>query len=140
MRLHHVGVVVASVETARTYYAGLGLVPEGAVVEDPTQRVRIQFLTDVGGVFRIELLEPMGEDSPVRRSLEEGGGLNHLCYAVKDLDRTLTRLRSEGAVLVSGPVAAPAIGGARVAFLFDRSQGLFELVEAPPTPSEVGTA
>lgn len=130
-RLHHVGVVVADVaEATAAYERDFGYVREGGVVDDPMQKVRIQFLLARGG-GRVELLQPAGPDSPVQLALKKGGGPNHFCYEVGSIDDEVARYRKQGAVLVSAPVRAPAIGGARVAFLLLKAHGVFELVESP---------
>jgi hypothetical protein len=75
-------------------------------------------------------LEPFGEKSPVRRHLQRGGGLYHLCFEVDDLDGTLQRLRATGAVMVvCDPVPAPAINNRRVAFVVTENRDLIEFVE-----------
>lgn len=97
-------------------------------VTDPLQKVKVAFIetnTDVS----IELIEPNGEDSPVKRFLAEGGGLNHLCYTVSDLDATIEHLRSKGCILVSEPKQAAAFEGRRIAFLYTREHQLIELLE-----------
>ncbi len=130
--LHHVGVVVADLDAAaKAYEQDFGYRREGGIVEDPVQKVRILFLVDRSASVRLELLQPAGPDSPVLKALQKGGGLNHLCYEVADIAAEVAAFRQAGAVLVSGPVPAPAIGGSRVAFLFHRTHGVFELVESP---------
>ncbi len=139
LRVHHVGVVVADIEEAVAAYCGaFGFRREGGVVHDPVQQVRIQFLLDASGRGRLELLEPVGETSPVAAALQEGGGVHHICYETGDLEEAIEGFRRRGAVLITRPVAAPAIGSANVAFLYDRVQGVFELVASPArvTPRE----
>jgi methylmalonyl-CoA/ethylmalonyl-CoA epimerase len=48
---------------------------------------------------KIELLQPLGADSPVRSFLDKnpGGGMHHLCYEVDDIIATRDRLRAQGA-------------------------------------------
>jgi methylmalonyl-CoA/ethylmalonyl-CoA epimerase len=135
-RVHHVGIVVPDVAEACTMYCEtFGYRPEGPVVLDPLQRVKIQFLLDPTGGGRVELLEPAGPGSPVAQALKKGGGLNHLCYVVDDIEGTLAALEREGAVVVAPPVPACAIRFARVAFLFTEALGVFEIVESPATVS-----
>ena len=131
MRLHHVAYVTRNLDQKAAELAGLlGLRTAGPPVIDQVQGVRIQFMeTGDGGL--LELLEPYGEKSPVRRHLQKGGGLYHLCFEVDDLEATLQRLRDTGdAIVVCEPVPAPAIDNRRVAFVVTTDRDLIEFVEA----------
>jgi methylmalonyl-CoA/ethylmalonyl-CoA epimerase len=131
MRLHHVAYVTENVDQkAAQLTALLGFRKVGAAVIDTVQGVRIQFM-ETGDSSLLELLEPHGEKSPVQRHLDNGGGLNHLCFEVDDLEGTLQRLRDTGeAVVVCEPVPAPAIDHRRVAFVVTAGRDLIEFVEA----------
>lgn len=100
------------------------------MTDDPIQQVRVCFLVK-GGEPRLELLEPIGDDSPVKRTLETAGVTPyHLCYEVEDITAAIDELRRQRFLLVSGPVPACAMDDRRVAFLFKKDNGLIELVEA----------
>jgi len=131
MRVHHIAYVTENLEKKAAEFAMLfGFRTAGPAVVDPVQGVRIQFM-EVGNGSLIELLEAYGEKSPVRRHLENGGGLYHLCFEVDDLLGTLARLRDSGkAVVVCDPVPAPAIDNRRVVFVVTEGRDLIEFVEA----------
>jgi methylmalonyl-CoA epimerase len=131
MRLHHVAYVTRDVDQKAAQFAALlGFRKAGAPVIDTVQGVRIQFM-ETGASGLLELLEPHGDNSPVQRHLNKGGGLYHLCFEVDDLDGTLQRLRETGeAVVVCDPVPAPAIEHRRVAFVVTAGRDLIEFVEA----------
>jgi methylmalonyl-CoA epimerase len=135
-RIDHVGIAVESLdEGLRFWVEGLGLSECGRETV-PGEQVKVAFL-DLGA-SRIELLEPLGPDSPVARSIRKRGpGVHHLTLAVPDLDAALERLRAHGAEIL-GDGARAGAGGRRVAFVHPRSGGgvLVELVEARPGPSE----
>ncbi len=133
MTLHHVGIVVDSIEThAKRYEESFGMKPLTGVILDPIQKVNVQFLGDgAGGRASVELIEPLPGDSPVRRALEKGGGLNHLCYEVPDIDAAVCQAQAQRALCVRTPVPATAFDGRRIAFMFYRGMGLIEFVEAP---------
>lgn len=85
----------------------------------------------VGG-SHIQLLEPLGEDTPVGKFLaKHGEGLHHVAYAVPDLDAALDHLRSQGVQLVDDK---PRVGGGnrRIAFVHPKALAgtLIELVES----------
>jgi len=130
MRLHHIAYVCENIEQkADEFHRLLGYEIELPPVIDENQNVRILFLADRNG-SRIELLEPCGPNSPVRKFLEKGGGLYHLCFEVDDLEATLCRITSNNqAYVVKQPTVAPAIDGRRVAFVVTAEKDLIEFVE-----------
>jgi len=133
-RVHHVAVVVASLDAALAFWRDtLGL--ELDVVEDIAQdRVRIAFLPV--GESKIELVEPTDETTGVARFLAKSGeGFHHVCFEVANLAETLLRLEIDGVELID---TAPRKGAeGPVAFLHPRScHGvLVELIEAPGGPA-----
>jgi methylmalonyl-CoA/ethylmalonyl-CoA epimerase len=131
LRFHHVGIVVESIkESAPRYTRFFGLQPVSEVVTDDKQRVNVQFLACEAEGTNVELIEPLPGSSPARRALENGGGLNHLCFEVVNIDDYVRHAQSEGVVCVCPPVPAAAFPGRRIAFLFYRGIGLIEFVEA----------
>jgi methylmalonyl-CoA/ethylmalonyl-CoA epimerase len=127
-RIHHVGVVVSSIEeTAGLYEQALGARRTGAPIHDPLQRVRLLFLELPNGPL-VELIEPASDDSPVQRALAKGGGTNHLCFEVQNLEAEMSRLRTVG-VPTGPPQTAVAFGGRRVVFMLLGRHTLIELLE-----------
>jgi methylmalonyl-CoA/ethylmalonyl-CoA epimerase len=130
LRLHHVGFVVASIEQAMPgFVRSLAATWDGRVIHDPLQKVKVAFLTTRAGDPQIELVEPAGDDSPVLRFLEQGGGLHHVCYEVADLEEQLAEFRSRGAVIAKRPKPAVAFGGRRIAWVITAEKLLVELLE-----------
>ena len=133
-RVHHVAVIVASLDAALAFWRDtLGL--ELDVVEDIAQdRVRIAFLPV--GESKIELVEPTDDTTGVARFLAKSGeGFHHVCFEVANLAETLLRLEIDGVELID---TAPRKGAeGPVAFLHPRScHGvLVELIEAPGGPA-----
>lgn len=86
---------------------------------------------DAGGPL-VELLEAMDENSPIGRFIaRRGPGIHHICFAVDDLDETLSKCSAAGIRLID---ETPRIGaeGKRIAFLHPSSTGglLVELTES----------
>lgn len=130
MKLHHVGIVVPNLDSWGVAYASsIGLEPASEIVHDPIQKVRLQFWGGPSAGL-LELIEPAAPDSPVWGELKKGGGLNHLCFEVDDLDRQIQDAVTGGAILAVSPVPAVAFSGRRIAFLFFRKVGLIEFLEA----------
>lgn len=127
--LHHVGVVVPSIEAALPFYRDTLGLEAGRVVELEEQAVRVVFLE--GGSGRIELLEPTDSASGVARFLAERGRatLHHVCFAVDDLAGELRRMAAGGVELVDRAPRRGAEGD--VAFLHPRAADgvLIELID-----------
>ena len=133
-RVHHVAIVVRSIEEALPFHRDrLGLALE-SVVDIPTDGVRIAFLGV--GESRVELVEPVDKSTGVARFLESRGeGFHHVCYEVANLAETLLRLEIDGVELIDTSPRAGADGP--VAFLHPRSCHvvLVELIEAHAGPA-----
>jgi methylmalonyl-CoA/ethylmalonyl-CoA epimerase len=132
--LAHLGYVVPAIEPALRRF-----VQEGAEVlieptVDPIQRVSCCVVRGDGGVA-IELVAPLVRgDSPVEARLKRGGGLDHICYLVDDLDAALAEERALGALVVCDPVPAVTFGRL-VAFVQRRSGMVIELMGRTPVDS-----
>ena len=96
-RLNHIAIVVPDLSAAsQVYRQSLGArVWEPAPL--PAHGVTVLFVELPN--TKIELLEPLGDDSPVKSFLERNpaGGLHHLCYEVDDIIAARDRLRTTGA-------------------------------------------
>jgi methylmalonyl-CoA/ethylmalonyl-CoA epimerase len=128
-RIDHIGVAVEDVDAAIALYRDsfeMELAHRETVEEQGVEAV----LLDVGD-GHVELLAPLGPDTPVGKFMtKNGAGLHHVAYAVEDIDTALERLAATGVQLID---AKPRIGirESRVAFLHPRSTGgvLTEIVE-----------
>ncbi len=133
-RIHHVALIVRSIEEALPLYTDvLGLALE-SVMDIPTDHVRIAFLGV--GESKVELVEPTDDTTGVARFLaSKGEGFHHVCFEVADLAAELTRLGIDGVELIDTSPRRGAEGP--VAFLHPRScHGvLVELIEAPGGPA-----
>jgi len=117
-RIHHLAIAVRSLEEALRFYRDtLGLpVHEQAVRED--QGVKAALLTI--GESEIELLEPLGPDTPVGRFLERRGeGIHHICLQTDDIDKELAELKAKGVELIDQEPRQGLAG--RICFLHPRS-------------------
>jgi methylmalonyl-CoA epimerase len=133
-RIHHVAVVVRSIDESLGLYRDLLGMPVEAVTDIPSDRVRIAFLGV--GESKVELVEPTDDTTGVARFLaKQGEGFHHVCFEVSNLSEELTRLAIEGIELIDSAPRRGAEGP--VAFLHPRScHGvLVELIEAPGGPS-----
>ncbi|MDX6649914.1 MAG: methylmalonyl-CoA/ethylmalonyl-CoA epimerase [Solirubrobacteraceae bacterium] len=128
-RIDHVGVAVQDMDAALTLYRdtlGLTLAHRETVEEQGVDAA----LLDVGE-SHVELLAPLGPDTPVGKYLaRKGPGLHHVAYAVEDIDAELGRLRDAGLRLID---ESPRVGirDSRVAFVHPGTVGgvLTEIVQ-----------
>jgi methylmalonyl-CoA/ethylmalonyl-CoA epimerase len=131
-RLHHVAVLVPSLDAALAPFRDLLGLPVSRVETVGDQRVRVAFLPV--GDTRIELVEPAEPGDPrFARFLETtGGGLHHLCFEVDDIVDALATLEARGARLIDKR-PRPGGHGMLVAFVHPASTGrvLVELAQDP---------
>jgi len=128
-RIDHIGVAVEDIDAALELY-GKGFEMELTHRETVESQGVEAALLGVGD-GHVELLRPLGPDTPVGKFLaKRGAGLHHVAYAVEDIDATLERLAAAGLELIDSKARA-GIGGSRVAFIEPRSTGrvLTEIVE-----------
>jgi methylmalonyl-CoA epimerase len=137
-RIDHIGVAVEDLDAALALYErdyALELVHRETVTEQGVEAV----LLDIGE-NHVELLAPLGPDTPVGKFLaRKGPGLHHVAYQTPDIEAELERVRSAGLRLID---ERPRIGirGSRVAFLHPAATGgvLTELVEPRAHTDEGG--
>jgi methylmalonyl-CoA mutase, C-terminal domain len=125
----HIGIAVTSIDEAASFYRSHFQLDIQDVVEVPEQGVRVAFLP-LGSVT-LELLEPLGENSPVQKFIDKKGpGLHHLAIAVEDLQDRLTQMKRSGVQLIDEEPKTGAQGHP-IAFLHPKSThgSLLELVE-----------
>jgi methylmalonyl-CoA/ethylmalonyl-CoA epimerase len=132
-RIDHIGLAVEDLEAAielHTAAYGMEVAHRETVAEQGVEAV----LLDVGE-NHVELLSPLGADTPVGRFLaRRGPGLHHVAYQVEDIDAALATLREQGVRMIDEQPRT-GIRASRVAFLHPSASGgvLTELVE----PAEV---
>lgn len=131
-RLNHVAIVVPDLAAAAALYRDMLGASVSAPLALPEHGVTVVFV-DVGNT-KIELLEPLGETSPVASFLQKNpsGGMHHLCYEVDDILAARDRLRSTGARVLGDGEPRTGAHGKPVLFLHpkDFAGTLVELEQA----------
>lgn len=129
-KIHHVAIAVKSLEDALRFYRDtLGLSVHGQGTRED-QGVKAAVLTI--GQSEIELLEPLGPDTPVGRFLERRGeGLHHICFQTDDIDKGMADLKAKGVEFIDQEPRQGLAG--RICFLHPRSTKgvLLELAQPP---------
>jgi methylmalonyl-CoA/ethylmalonyl-CoA epimerase len=128
-RIDHIGVATDDLDGAIALYEGTMGMPVSHRETVESQGVEAVLL-DVGE-GHVELLRPLGPDTPIGRYLERRGpGLHHVAYAVEDIEGVLGKLKESGIDLID---SEPRVGirRSRVAFVHPRSTDgvLTEIVE-----------
>lgn len=139
-RLNHVGVATPSIEASIAFYRDvMGAEVIREPFDLPAQGVKVCFVDTpagwAGGTTgpQIELIEPLGESSPIRAFLEKNpaGGQHHLCYEVPDIHAAKAWFEGKGAKILG----EPRIGahGTPIFFVHPRDMGgvLTEIMETP---------
>lgn len=98
-KIAHIGIAVKQLEAALPFYQDvLGLELEN-VEEVSSEQVRVAFLKI--GETRLELLEPLSEDSPIHQHIEKRGeGIHHLALEVDDISERLNQYKESGVALI----------------------------------------
>ena len=131
-RLNHVGVATPSLDRAIAFWRetmGAEVIREP--FDLPAQGVRVCFVDTPNG--QIELLEPLGEDSPIAGFLARNrlGGQHHLCFEVPEINAAKAWFEGQGCRVLG----EPRIGahGTPIFFVHPKDMGgvLTEIMEAP---------
>ena len=126
-RLHHVGYVVANMRGGIRRFEASGGILVVAPTDDNVLRVACALVRLPEGVD-VELVAPLDDaDSPVTARLGRGGGLDHLCFWVDDLDASLQEELATDALLLVPPTYAVTFDST-IAFVQRRSGLVVELM------------
>ena len=131
-RLNHVGVATPSIERSLGLYRTMfGAEPQGEPFDLPAQGVRVCFVDTPNA--QIELIEPLGETSPIVKFLEKNpaGGQHHVCFEAPDIEQARAEFEAKGARIL-GPTRVGA-HGTPVFFIHPKDMGgvLTEIMETP---------
>lgn len=102
--LNHVGIAVPNLEEAMENYRNLyGATEFVEPFELPTQGVRVAFVNLPNS--QIELIEPLGETSPILNFLEKNpkGGQHHVCFEVDSVQEAIEDAKASGATILGEP-------------------------------------
>src|SRR5215470_8139249 len=126
--IDHLGIAVKSLTAAKGIYERLGM---SVSSEETVAQEKVRVVMVPVGQSRLELLEATSEDSTIAKFVaKRGEGLHHVCLRVPDLSAAVSKLKADGARLVSDEIKIGA-GGHRYIFVHPQSTGgvLLELVE-----------
>ena len=130
-KLNHIAIATPNLDKAIRSYKDI----LGVKISDPLDQiehgVKVVFIEIPN--TKIELLEPLGENSPIENFLEKNkkGGIHHICFEVEDIDSAILHLKKEGATVLGDGKAKIGAHGKPVIFLHpkDFNGALIELEE-----------
>ena len=126
LKLHHVGCAVPSIEEGlKLYTQALGFSRVSPIIEVTSQQVRVCFIETAPGVF-IELVQGLGENSPVSSFLKRRQYFYHVCYSTPNVRATVEHLAANGFNRLS-VFTSEAFNGTDCAFLLSPEMALVEL-------------
>ena len=123
--LDHIGIACHDLEDASTFWRLIGLIQgDDELVSDQGVTTRFFFTSDGDKMKpKIELLEPINEDTPIGKFLDKKGpGVQQICFRVDNLELMIATLMQNGIKLID---ESPRDGahGAKIAFVHPKSTG-----------------
>lgn len=131
MRVDHIAIAVNNVESALTNYQNILKIDKIEMEEVPTEKVRVAMLKLED--TRIELLEPMSQDSPISKFLKEKGeGIHHIAITADNIEEDVARAVKNGMRFL-GDLRTGSYGR-KITFIHPKSLNgvLTEFCQAPP--------
>ena len=121
-KLHHIAVVVQDIDQAVQYYESLGIATVGREVIFPESKPKIRAKFVEVGSIPIEFIQPIeGESSRYKEFLDsKGEGVQHIAFAVDNLDKETAELVDKGVSIVIKGKAPAAFGS--ISAHFDTGQ------------------
>ena len=130
-KLNHIAIATPNLDEATKTYTDILGVKISTPLDQLEHGVRVVFIELPN--TKIELLEPLGEKSPIENFLEKNkkGGIHHICFEVKDINSAILRLKKDGATVLGDGEAKIGAHGNPVIFLHpkDFNGTLIELEE-----------
>ena len=130
-KLNHIAIATPKLDEAVKTYKNMLGVKISSPIDQIDHGVKVVFIELQN--TKIELLEPLGEKSPIENFLEKNkkGGIHHICFEVKDINSAILKLKKDGATVLGDGEAKIGAHGNPVIFLHpkDFNGTLIELEE-----------
>jgi methylmalonyl-CoA/ethylmalonyl-CoA epimerase len=136
MRVDHIAIAVNNVDEALKDYQKMLNVDKLEIEEVPNEKVRVAMLMLED--TRIELMEPMVQESPISKFLQERGeGIHHIAITADNIEKDVARASANGMKMLGG--LRTGSYGRRITFVHPKSLHgvLTEFCEAPPAAEEI---
>ena len=130
-KLNHIAIATPKLDEAVKTYKNMLGVKISSPIDQIDHGVKVVFIELPN--TKIELLEPLGEKSPIENFLEKNkkGGIHHICFEVEDINSAILGLEKDGATVLGDGEAKIGAHGNPVIFLHpkDFNGTLIELEE-----------
>ena len=127
MKFHHIGYLVNNFNSAINDFKKFNYKKKNTVITDKNLKVQIQFL--INGNNIIELVKPYKRNFGLMNILRKKNYAYHFAYKVKNLDKTLIKLKKNFKIIVN-PVPAKAFNNKKIAFLKMKNEFIIELIQS----------
>ena len=127
MKFHHIGYLVNNFNSAINDFKKFNYKKKNTVITDKNLKVQIQFL--INGNNIIELVKPYKRNFGLMNILRKKNYAYHFAYKVKNLEKTLIKLKKNFKIIVY-PVSAKAFNNKKVAFLKMKNDFIIELIQS----------
>ena len=127
MKFHHIGYLVNNFNSAINDFKKFNYKKKNTVITDKNLKVKIQFL--INGNNIIELVKPFKKNYGLLSILRKKNYAYHFAYKVKNLEKTLIKLKKNFKIIVY-PVSAKAFNNKKVAFLKMKNDFIIELIQS----------
>jgi methylmalonyl-CoA/ethylmalonyl-CoA epimerase len=131
MRVDHIAIAVNNVEEALKNYQNILKIEKIDIEEVPNEKVRVVMLKLEDS--RIELMEPMTDDSPISKFLrEKGEGIHHIAITADNIEDDVARAQKNGIRFLGGIRSGSY--GRKITFIHPKSLNgvLTEFCQSPP--------
>lgn len=118
-KIDHIGIAVNSIEQQLKYYKDILKLELEKIDEVKSEGVKVCFFKV--GDTHIELLEPITEDSPIKKFIDKKGeGMHHIAYKVKNIEEQILKLKAEN-VSILNEIPKIGAGDKKICFLHPKS-------------------
>lgn len=128
-KVDHIGIAVKSLQATLPFYTDVLKLELKGIEEVESEGVKVAFLKV--GETKIELLEPLNDESPIAKYIEKRGeGIHHIALGTDSIEERIEEIKTKGIKMINEQAKTGA-GGAKVAFMHPKSTGkvLYELCE-----------
>ena len=127
MKFHHIGYLVNNFNSAINDFKKFNYRKKNTIISDKNLKVQIQFL--INGNNIIELVKPYKRNFGLMNILKKKNYAYHFAYKVKNLDKSLIKLKKNFKIIVN-PVPAKAFNNKKIAFLKMKNEFIIELIQS----------